>query len=99
MPCAAPSAEERIHVIKCEVERGEGGHAESPDADCLDSFKRGVAMKFAIGVAVFLWLLCGAVGAWINDDLDSSHWQEIVYGAVTLADALNEHPVTYPGPG
>ena len=56
-------------------------------------------MKFAIGIAVFLWLLCGAVGAWMLDDLDSGHWKEIVYGAVTLGDALNEHPVTYPGPG
>jgi hypothetical protein len=55
-------------------------------------------MKFAIGIAVFLWLLCGAIGAWMLDDLDSGHWREIVYGAITLGEALNEHPVTYPGP-
>ena len=65
----------------------------------LELIQAGVAMKFAIGIAVFLWLLCGAVGAWMLDDLDSGHWKEIVYGAVTLGDALNEHPVTYPGPG
>lgn len=56
-------------------------------------------MKYAIGIAVFFWLLCGLIGAWILDDLDSGHWKEIAYGAITLADALNEHPVTYPGPG
>lgn len=61
--------------------------------------QRGIAMKYAIGIAVFLWLLCGIIGAWILDDLDSSHWKEIAYGGVTLAQALNDHPVTYPGPG
>ncbi len=55
-------------------------------------------MKFAFGIAVFLWLLCGLIGAWILDDLDADHWKTIASGPITLADALNEHPVTYPGP-
>jgi hypothetical protein len=32
------------------------------------------------------------------DDLDADHWKKIASGAVTLAEALDEHPVTYPGP-
>ena len=55
-------------------------------------------MKFAVGVIVFAWLLCGVIGAWKLDDLDAAHWKKIVYGPVTLAQALDERPVTYPGP-
>ncbi|MEO7865542.1 MAG: hypothetical protein ABIR63_06730 [Sphingomicrobium sp.] len=54
-------------------------------------------MKFAIGVAALFWLLCGLIGAWMLDDLDVDHWKMIARGPVTLAHALNEHPVTYPG--
>lgn len=56
-------------------------------------------MKYAIGIATFFWLLCGIIGAWILDDLDTAHWKDIAYGAITLAEALNERPITYPGPG
>ncbi len=55
-------------------------------------------MKFAVGTAVFFWLLCGLIGAWMLDDLDADHWKKIARGPITLAYALNEHPVTYPGP-
>jgi hypothetical protein len=55
-------------------------------------------MKLAFAVLVFIWTLSGLVGAWILDDLDSAHWKEIARGPVTLAEALNERPVTYPGP-
>jgi hypothetical protein len=55
-------------------------------------------MKLAIGVIVFFWLLCGLVGAWMLDDLDADHWKKIARGPITLADALSDHPVTYPGP-
>lgn len=55
-------------------------------------------MKFAIGIIVFAWFLCGVIGAWMLGDLDANHWQLIAYGGVTLAGALNEHPATYPGP-
>lgn len=55
-------------------------------------------MKLAIAIAVSLWLLCGAVGAWKLDELDRYHWKAIAYGPVTLAEGLNEHPVSFPGP-
>jgi hypothetical protein len=53
-------------------------------------------MKFGVGIVVFFWLLCGLIGAWILDDLDADHWKKIARGPITLAIALNEHPVTYP---
>ena len=55
-------------------------------------------MKFAIGVIVFIWLLCGLFGAWWLGDLNSRHWKEIALGPITLVDAWNEHPVNVPGP-
>ncbi|HET7678957.1 MAG TPA: hypothetical protein VFK79_02355 [Xanthobacteraceae bacterium] len=54
-------------------------------------------MKLAVGIAVFFWLLCGLIGAWMLDDLDAHHWKKIARGPITLADALNEHPVTFLG--
>jgi hypothetical protein len=56
-------------------------------------------MKLLVGVAVFFWLICGLVGAWMLDDLDSGHWKMIAKGPITLARALEEHPVTYPSGG
>jgi hypothetical protein len=55
-------------------------------------------MKLAVGIAMFFWLLCGVIGAWILDDLDANHWKKIARGPITLAQALNEYPVAYPGP-
>ena len=55
-------------------------------------------MKFAIGIILFIWLLCGAIGAWMFDDLDLAHWKMIARGPITLAKAYNDHPVTIPGP-
>jgi hypothetical protein len=45
---------------------------------------------------VFFWTLSGLVGAWMLDDLDSAHWKMIAHGPMTLHEALDEHPVTYP---
>jgi len=60
---------------------------------------RGVkAMKLAFAVLVFIWIICGGVGAWMLGDLDSGHWKTIAKGPFTLARAFNEDPVTYPGP-
>jgi hypothetical protein len=56
-------------------------------------------MKLLVGVAVFFWLICGLVGAWMLDDLDSRHWKMIAKGPITLHRALEEHPVTYPSGG
>lgn len=55
-------------------------------------------MKLAIIIAVVLWLLCGAAGAWRVGHLDSHHWKAIARGPITLAEALDEDPVSYPGP-
>ena len=55
-------------------------------------------MKLAFGVLVFIWVLCGGIGAWMLDDLDSAHWKLVAKGPFTLADAFDEKPVTYPGP-
>lgn len=57
----------------------------------------GGGMKFAFGMVVFFWLLCGLVGAWILDDLDAAHWKIIARGPITLHLALQEHPIPIPG--
>jgi len=54
-------------------------------------------MKLAFGIIVFLWLLCGLIGAWMLDDLDADHWKKIARGPITLAQALNDRPVTFQG--
>jgi hypothetical protein len=56
-------------------------------------------MKLAVGITLSLWLLCGAVGAWMLDDLDAEHWKKIARGPITLADALSQRPVAIPSPG
>ena len=55
-------------------------------------------MKLAFGVIVFIWVLCGLIGAWRLDELNVNHLKEIAKGPFTLAQAFNEDPVTYPGP-
>ena len=56
-------------------------------------------MKLAVGIPLFLWLLCGLIGVWMLDELDARHWKKIVLGPITLAEALTEHSVTFPGQG
>jgi hypothetical protein len=53
-------------------------------------------MKLAIGITLSLWLLCGAIGAYMMDDLDADHWKKIARGPITLAAAMDEHPVSIP---
>ena len=55
-------------------------------------------MKLAVGITLSLWLLCGLIGAWMLDDLDADHWKKIARGPITLAIALQDHPVTLSGP-
>ena len=55
-------------------------------------------MKLLFAILVFIWVLCGLAGAWRLDELDAAHWKEIAKGPITLADSLNDDPVTYPGP-
>jgi hypothetical protein len=52
-------------------------------------------MKWAIGIIIFLWLLCGVIGAsWLG----VHDWKTILRGPITLARAYNDNPVSYPGP-
>jgi len=53
-------------------------------------------MKLALGIALFVWLMCGLIGAWMLDDLDLQDWKVIARGPITLARALNDHPVAIP---
>lgn len=53
-------------------------------------------MKLWVGLMVFVWLLCGLLGAWMREDLDADHWKMIAKGPITLVKAINEHPVTIP---
>lgn len=55
-------------------------------------------MKLAVGIMIFIWLLCGLVGDSILEGRDDLHFKQIAYGPFTLAHALNEHPASYPGP-
>ena len=55
-------------------------------------------MKLLVGIILFIWVLCGLVGAWRFDALDLDHWQTIARGPITLAKAFNDKPVSYPGP-
>jgi hypothetical protein len=56
-------------------------------------------MKYVIGIIVFLWLLCGLVGAFMQDNLDADHWQDIARGPITLVHAINDNPLTVPSLG
>jgi hypothetical protein len=55
-------------------------------------------MKALFGVLVFIWLLCGFVGAWRLDELHPLHWGTVARGPLSLVEAFNDQPVTYPGP-
>ena len=55
-------------------------------------------MKLAVAITLSLWLLCGAIGAYMLDDLDAAHWRKIARGPITLADALQQRPVSIPKP-
>jgi len=54
-------------------------------------------MKLAVGIFVFIWVICGVAGAWMKGET-SVHWKTIAKGPITLVKAFNENPPTYPGP-
>jgi hypothetical protein len=54
-------------------------------------------MKWFVVFGVFVWLLCGFVGAWWLEGLDDLHLKTIARGPISLIEAFNENPVTYPG--
>ena len=54
-------------------------------------------MKLFFGFAIFIWLLCGLVGSWMKDDLDSDHLVMIAKGPITLVKAMERNPPTFRG--
>ena len=52
-------------------------------------------MKWLVGLAVSVWLICGLIGAWW---LGSMHIETIAKGPMSLAKAYNDNPMSYPGP-
>jgi hypothetical protein len=59
---------------------------------------KGAAMKLFVAFAVVIWFLCGFAGAWRLEGLDDLHWKTIAKGPLSLVEAFNEEPVSYPGP-
>jgi hypothetical protein len=55
-------------------------------------------MKWAFGILVFIWLLCGLIGTAMLGELDSGHWKAIGRGPITLSKAFRDDPPSYPGP-
>ena len=53
-------------------------------------------MKLFAGFAIFVWLLCGLVGAWMLEGRSDLHWKAIARGPITLVKAYNENPINYP---
>lgn len=63
---------------------------------CYMPFRAGNDMKLFFGLAIFLWLMCGAVGAWMLGELNSRHWDVIAKGPITLIKAIQDAPSPYP---
>jgi hypothetical protein len=55
-------------------------------------------VKFFFGFALFIWLLCGFVGAWRLEGLHRMQFKTIAKGPISLVHAMNEYPVETPGP-
>ena len=52
-------------------------------------------VKLLAVIAAMIWLFCGLFGAWW---LEEVHLKQVALGPITLAKALNDDPVSYPGP-
>jgi hypothetical protein len=52
-------------------------------------------VKLLVTILAIIWLFCGLIGAWW---LDEVHLKKIALGPITLAKALDDRPVSYPGP-
>jgi hypothetical protein len=55
-------------------------------------------MKLFVGFALSIWLICGLIGAWVLEGRHHPHLKTIALGPISLVKAINENPVTYPGP-
>jgi hypothetical protein len=51
-------------------------------------------MKSYIAIAVFLWFLCGFIGAWRMEGLDGLHIKTIARGPITLIQAYKGQKFT-----
>ena len=54
-------------------------------------------MKLFIGVALFIWLVCGLAGEWLLEDGDHLRWQSVAKGPITLVKAMRQSPPTFRG--
>lgn len=54
-------------------------------------------MKLFIGVALFIWLVCGLAGDWLLEDGGSFRWQAVAKGPITLVKAMQKSPPTFRG--
>ena len=55
-------------------------------------------MKLFVIFVIFVWLICGFIGAWWQEGAGNMHFKTIAKGPITLVHAFNDKPVTYPGP-
>jgi hypothetical protein len=55
-------------------------------------------VKFFVTFAIILWLICGVGGSAWEDGFGNMHFKKIAKGPITLVHAINNNPVTYPGP-
>ena len=55
-------------------------------------------MKLFVFFALFIWLLCGFVGTAWEHGFSNMHFKSIAKGPITLVHAINNNPVSYPGP-
>jgi hypothetical protein len=54
-------------------------------------------MKLFIGLAIFIWLVCGLAGTWMLQGADDLQLKMIAKGPLTLIKAFNDQPVSHPG--
>jgi len=52
-------------------------------------------VKLLAVIGALIWLSCGLFGAWWIGEM---HLKQVAFGPITLAKALNDQPVGYPGP-
>ena len=55
-------------------------------------------MKLFLIFVLVLWLICGVAGAAWEHGVGNMHFRAIAMGPITLVHAINNNPVTYPGP-
>ena len=50
-------------------------------------------MKFASGLFVIVWVLCGFAAVWMLDLSPIRSWKVVAMGPIALVDAMKEEPV------